>query len=412
MKFTDKQIQSLKPRDKRYVLTESIGGYGEGRLQIRVQTTGTKAWRVQYHFNDKRKTISLGNYPNIDLKTARQKHADISRQLLNGVDPQSVKKEEQKEHAAKSAQRTMLQLLEDYQEYLVPRVVPSTIRSTKYMIEKDFVPFIPSDMTPPELTVDDARELLYRIYNRGALKKANFARSVLKNVFKFAVDYDNSPSQYKEPDIYGVKTNVVRDISFDVPNIPGKRWLTEQEVRQVWYADDLPFRTHLYLKLAICMAGQRIQEVYHSNATEYDMKERILTIPESRVKVKNRGDHLVPIGPLAIPVIELLIKHRGASGKLFPHRDKPGESACISNLRLAIRSWCDRHQIPRFTPRDIRRTCKTLMGKAEISKTTRDKLQQHTQSDVSTVHYDRYDYMREKREAMEQWHAYLERILW
>jgi hypothetical protein len=63
-----------------------------------------------------------------------------------------------------------------------------------------------------------------------------------------------------------------------------------------------------------------------------------------------------------------------------------------------------------FSPRDIRRTCKTLMGKAGISKTNRDIMQQHSKIDVSTIHYDRYDYMSEKREAMNLWTEYLAKI--
>ncbi|WP_286937780.1 MULTISPECIES: Arm DNA-binding domain-containing protein [unclassified Pseudoalteromonas] len=67
MKFTDKSIKALKPKQSRYVLTEN-GNYGEGRLQIRVNETGTKTFRVQYHFNDKRKVMGIGTYPAIDLK--------------------------------------------------------------------------------------------------------------------------------------------------------------------------------------------------------------------------------------------------------------------------------------------------------------------------------------------------------
>ena len=42
-----------------------------------------------------------------------------------------------------------------------------------------------------------------------------------------------------------------------------------------------------------------------------------------------------------------------------------------------------------FTARDLRRTWKTLAGAAGISKETRDRLQSHALSDVSSKHYDR-----------------------
>lgn len=53
--------------------------------------------------------------------------------------------------------------------------------------------------------------------------------------------------------------------------------------------------------------------------------------------------------------------------------------------------------------RDIRRTCKTLMGELGISKELRDRIQNHALQDVSSRHYDRYDYLAEKRDALEQW---------
>jgi integrase len=56
-----------------------------------------------------------------------------------------------------------------------------------------------------------------------------------------------------------------------------------------------------------------------------------------------------------------------------------------------------------FTARDLRRTCKTLMGEAGISKEIRDRIQNHALNDVSSKHYDRYDYLTEKRRALEIW---------
>lgn len=64
-----------------------------------------------------------------------------------------------------------------------------------------------------------------------------------------------------------------------------------------------------------------------------------------------------------------------------------------------------------FVPRDLRRTFKTLTGKAGISKEIRDRLQNHSLQDVSSLHYDKYDYLKEKREAMDTWNDYFVKIL-
>jgi len=64
-------------------------------------------------------------------------------------------------------------------------------------------------------------------------------------------------------------------------------------------------------------------------------------------------------------------------------------------------------QFERFTPRDIRRSAKTLMGEAGLSKEIRDRIQGHAFSDVSSKHYDRFDYRTEKQAAMKKWERWL-----
>jgi len=63
---------------------------------------------------------------------------------------------------------------------------------------------------------------------------------------------------------------------------------------------------------------------------------------------------------------------------------------------------------PVFTLRDLRRTIKTRMGELGINKSIRDIIQNHALNDVSSKHYDRWDYMPEKQEALEKWCNHLE----
>jgi integrase len=71
----------------------------------------------------------------------------------------------------------------------------------------------------------------------------------------------------------------------------------------------------------------------------------------------------------------------------------------------------DREVIPFVTNRDLRRTWKTLAGKAGLSKEIRDRLQNHTLQDVSSKSYDRWNYMPEKRAAMTKWDKFARALL-
>ena len=71
----------------------------------------------------------------------------------------------------------------------------------------------------------------------------------------------------------------------------------------------------------------------------------------------------------------------------------------------------EREAIPIVTNRDLRRTWKTLAGKAGMSKEIRDRIQNHALQDVSSRSYDRWNYMREKRAGMTKWDRYIRSLL-
>jgi len=73
----------------------------------------------------------------------------------------------------------------------------------------------------------------------------------------------------------------------------------------------------------------------------------------------------------------------------------------------SVQKLCADTYFDKFVPRDLRRTVKTRMGELGIAKDVRDRLQNHAAMDVSAKHYDRYDYMAEKRAAAERWCNFL-----
>ena len=66
---------------------------------------------------------------------------------------------------------------------------------------------------------------------------------------------------------------------------------------------------------------------------------------------------------------------------------------------------------PKFIPKDIRRTVKSRIGEIGISKDIRDRLHNHALHDVSSKHYDRYDYLQPKKDAIKIWNDWLTEVI-
>jgi hypothetical protein len=63
-----------------------------GGLYLEVSPNGGKWWRFKYRFAGKEKRISLGVFPDVSLKDARERKDEARRLLANGIDPSERRK--------------------------------------------------------------------------------------------------------------------------------------------------------------------------------------------------------------------------------------------------------------------------------------------------------------------------------
>lgn len=100
-----------------------------------------------------------------------------------------------------------------------------------------------------------------------------------------------------------------------------------------------------------------------------------------------------------------------ATGKLDEDSIAPAKLMNNELLSNNIKRFCERKVVDSFIPRDFRRTFKTLGGQLKITKEIRDRIQHHSLHDVSSVHYNRYDYNEEKLEALLKWENKLHELM-
>ena len=81
MSLTNFDVKSAKAQPKNYVLKDERG------LYLEVSTSGGKWWRLRYTFNGKENRLSLGTYPDISLKEARERRDEARTLIAKGIDP-------------------------------------------------------------------------------------------------------------------------------------------------------------------------------------------------------------------------------------------------------------------------------------------------------------------------------------
>lgn len=419
MALTQKEITGLKPKTSSFYVWDDDGTKGAGRLGVKVYPSKNKTFVFRYYRDSKRVFIQLGRFPELSLSAARETAKEHGLWLKQGIDPKehlqasSEAKAQAKQEEAQ--QGSLQQLFYSYTEQM-RKDGKRTHEAVLTSLEKEVYPHIPPATKAKNVTTQQVITVLANMIRREAVTQSNRVRSYLMAAFNYGLAHDNDPANYIEDAKFGLTHNPVSAIPKQkAAERVGEHYLEFSEVKQL--LDDLqndytsfkmgqPMR-HL-LQLCFFAGGQRPYELFASKWQAVDWQAQTLEIPAELSK--NKRPHLVPLTDSAIQVLRNQRELSEASEFIFPHRF---ENTHVRNdsLSQAIARYRQSETTVRpFVARDIRRTCKTLMGKLGISKATRDRLQNHALNDVSSKHYDRYDYEKELRRALEVWEQKLNEV--
>lgn len=94
MPLTDTAVRQAKPADKDVTLTDGSG------LSLFIATNGTKSWHFRFSWHGKQPRVSLGTYPEITLKEARELRDQARSLVAKGIDPRLQRREEKRAAAS------------------------------------------------------------------------------------------------------------------------------------------------------------------------------------------------------------------------------------------------------------------------------------------------------------------------
>lgn len=113
MKLTDIMIRTIPLPDKPKKLFDG------GGLYLFLTFSG-KYWRYKYRFYGKERTLAIGVYPEVSLKSARTAHMTAKVLLSNGIDPIMDKKRLKQERQKEVSNNTFAEIAREWHELKRP----------------------------------------------------------------------------------------------------------------------------------------------------------------------------------------------------------------------------------------------------------------------------------------------------
>jgi integrase len=392
-------IKRVEKSRKQKTLTDGEGR-GTGRLVLIVKPMPkrvTAEWMAQQWRDGRRTKSKIGSYPAVSLSAARE--------IFRRDFAEAILKRSSIKTAADARPGTVGDLFEAYVQSLKD-ANKSSWTDAEYNLTKAAA-VIGRARLARDVRPDDVLGVLRPIYERGARSLADHARSYIRSAYSWGMkaerDYrSTSPRRFK------LVLNPAEGIPTE-PKTVGTRWLNENEFVQLFrwleYPDAPVHPPYTRAVRIIMLTGQRVEEIARLHKDQWDRKERIIDWS----KTKNGKPHAIPVPKLAADLLNSIIPN--GHGWFFPSAMDPSKPVSANTLYSFMYRQREREVIPVVTNRDLRRTWKTLAGKAGVPKEIRDRIQNHVLQDVSSKNYDRWTYMPEKRAGMEKWNIFVTSLL-
>lgn len=389
MKFTDNFIKNLQPEADWLEKIEASG------LGVRVTPSGNKSWFYRFTFNGKRSKMSLGKYPAISLKEARELLFQAQKLKENGINPIEHNNQE------KLKQQNTVELIIRawYVGYIEKnRKQPLQI---KQQIEADIIPLL-GDKNPEQLHPRDITKALDAIVHRGSPVHANKVLSSLKQAFNYAVsrgDMSSNPAVgIRARDIGGLEK-------------PRERYLTADEIKTLWHfleSDTSKMSMSITTSIKIILlTGVRTGELLLATWDEIDFEQSLWTIPANHNKTGLITK--IHLSPFTKNLFRELFAQK--TSNFIISNFKTGEALSDKAIAKAVNRIQDRVAIPQWTPHDLRRTFATLMGEAlHIDPVVIEKCLGHKMPQIMAT-YNKNEMLPHRKEALEKWSSFIENLI-
>ena len=385
--LTDRELKASKPKNnKSYKLYDQAG------LHIIIHTNGGKYWRIDYKLDGKRKTTSLGTYPNVSLKDARDKAIDFKRLINLGIDP-VIEKNSIKPNPNNNTFEFITR------EWGAKKITgfETTQHNYRRTLERDAFPHI-GHMAIKKIKPFDILEILQKVEAKGFHSASHRLLFLCSNVFRYAVATQK------------VDSDICRDLKGALTPHKVKNFVAITNVKKVGaLLNILDNYTGTYQVCAafklIPLLFVRPSELRLAEWKQIDFNKNTWGYFIAKTKV----NHIVPLSTQALAILKELHQINGQGRYVFPSRDGPdkpmGENSMLTAMRRLGISKED------MSIHGFRAMARTILDEEmDVPVHLIEHQLSHKVKDANGTSYNRTKHLPKRQEMMQNWSDYLDNL--
>lgn len=390
MALTDVAIRKAKPGEKPLKLSDEKG------LYLEVAPKGGRWWRFKYRFAGKEKRLSLGVYPDVGLKEARDRRDAARKLVADGVDP-SENRKAQKATSAELAANTFEVIAREWLQKFAGTMTEKYWNGVLNRFERDIFPWV-GGRPISEISAQELLVTVRRIEARGAVETAHRALSNCGQVLRYAVATSRA------------KHNPASDLRGAIPPAQGKHMAATTDPKK--FAEFLrameDYKGSLIVRCALRMAP--LVFVRPGELRMAQWADINLDTAEWRYLVtKTRTQHIVPLCAQAVAILKEVQPLTGKQRYVFPSARSSARPMSDNAILAAMRRMGIGKE--EMSGHGFRAVARTILD--EVLGFRPDFIEHqlaHAVQDPNGRAYNRTAHLEERRKMMQKWADYLDQL--
>ena len=395
MPLVNTQIVNAQSSDKDYKLSDGGGMY------LLVKKNGHKYWRIDYRFRGKRKTLSLGVWPEISLKAARDKRGAVKQLLGQDTDPSEARKEEKRKQDITS----FADVARQWWEHQYQTWTEDHANRVWKRLKDDSFPDI-GQLSIDEITPKKVIAAVKKVEARDALDVANRLKQHISAVCRYAVQ-QGIATHNPAAELAGIVKQ--RSVTHRASLPREELGLFLQELS--CYHERGRLLTQLAIQLLLLTFVRSI-ELRGARWDEFDIAAKLWRVPAERMKMK--VEHLVPLSRQTIEILEQLRLITGGYDLIFPSERNRADIMSDNTMRQAIFKMGYDGKTKgksKAVPHGFRATASSILNETGFNPDAIERRLAHKEANRVRAAYTHHAvYLDDRAKMMQWWADYLDSL--